>query len=67
MDKDTHVYCTDCIFYAALFNGLMFSTSEDIPEECKSCYPFDTEDSRSFELRKNYREAVQFTEIKYFK
>jgi hypothetical protein len=54
VDKDTHVYCTDCIRGQDLLEGIMFYNTHDIPKECKECNPFDPEDSRAFELRKNY-------------
>ena len=51
MEKETHVYCTECA---------NFKLEEDnngafiIPNICKDCWFWDFEDSRPFEIRKNY-------------
>ncbi len=52
MNKNTHVYCTNCKYGELLIDALI--SQADIPDRCKDCYPYDAEDSRSFELRKNY-------------
>ena len=55
MDKDTHVYCTDCIHGDGAVEAMMFDNPDShLPESCKTCWPFDIPDSRSFEVRKNY-------------
>ena len=50
--KDTYVYCSDCKFGDKLFESIMEKT--DKPEQCKECYPYDPEDSKRYEVRKNY-------------
>jgi hypothetical protein len=53
MDKDTHVYCLDCIYYKSMHN-LYLNEDHGFSLICSQCDPFDPEDSRAFELRKNY-------------
>ena len=55
MNKDTQVYCTDCMYGDGAIEAMMFNNPDGhLPEPCKSCWPFDIPDSRSFEIRKNY-------------
>ena len=60
MNKDIHVYCLDCIHYEDMYNKFI---NEDHEHSviCSQCYPWYPEDSRSFELRKNYMEATRKT------
>ena len=60
---DTHVYCTNCIHGEQMIRAFMFHSPNngDLPSECVTCYPFDPEDSRPFELRKNY-EPISISE-----
>jgi hypothetical protein len=52
MNKDTHVYCTDCIYGEELIQSI--EDFEPMPCACCSCYSLDPEDSCPFEFRKNY-------------
>jgi len=69
INKDEHVYCTDCIYGNELIDRIMtcyeitplsgsiiILNRPKIPEICKSCWPYDWPDSRSFEMRHNYVE-----------
>jgi len=70
MDKDTQVYCTDCVYGDDVVNAMMFDNPDgNLPEPCKICWPFDIPDSRSFEIRKNFRARggyVKDLDAKYF-
>jgi len=52
MNKNAHVYCTNCKYGKLLIEAIMSQT--DMPDKCKDCYPYDVEDSKKFDLRKNY-------------
>jgi hypothetical protein len=52
MNKDTHVYCTDCKYGEELIDT--FDNLEPMPCACCSCFPLDPEDSHPFGVRKNY-------------
>ena len=55
MDKDTYVYCIDCIWGKKATKAMYYSNKNGrLPKQCKTCWPFDMEDSRPFEMRKNY-------------
>jgi len=58
-----HVYCTCCIYGNKLINSLYKKDRPDDPIEaspliCRNCYPWNLEDSRSSDLRKNYKESL---------
>ena len=48
-----HVYCTDCIYGEQLIECII--NEDNLPGKCQNCYPYDPEDSRSIELRINYK------------
>lgn len=50
MNKNEHVYCTDCKYGKQLIDTIL--KGNIIPFACKICYPYDPEDSRAFELKK---------------
>jgi hypothetical protein len=52
MDKDTHVYCTDCVYGDGLITSI--GTDEIMPKACMTCYCLDPEDSCPYYLRQNY-------------
>jgi len=55
IDKDTHVYCTDCIRWERLLESIMEYGIISKPYECENgCFPYDPEDSAPFYIRKNY-------------
>lgn len=54
MNKQTHVYCTNCIYGKELIASI--DDQEPIPKICCSCYPFDPEDSEPYERRPKYIE-----------
>lgn len=55
MDKNTHVYCTECRNGNKLINQLMKDEPFVEPENCKGCNSYNPEDSMRFELRPNYK------------
>lgn len=54
MNKDTHVYCTDCVNWDELYEWIYFDNN-DCPYDCCFCHPLNPEDSFPFEIRKNYK------------
>ena len=54
LDGETYVYCTDCIRGKRLLKAI--EETIVIPFGCKSCYPYDPEDSRPYYVRLNYVE-----------
>lgn len=54
MDKNEHVYCTNCVYGESLLNQMLSSNPDSMPDSCQSCFPFDPEDSALFEKRPNY-------------
>jgi len=60
MDKDKHVYCSNCIHGKALFTELMREiTNFQEPEACYGCDSRNPEDSTRYENRPNYVESDQ--------
>lgn len=55
MDKNTHVYCTLCIYGKKLIESIIVEDKTIMPKECKSCFPWNPEDSFRFEERPNYK------------
>lgn len=55
MDKNTHVYCTNCTKGGDLIQSIINETA--IPKRCNGCYPYNPEDSTPYEERPNYIEA----------
>jgi len=55
MDKNTHVYCTECINGKQLIESIIEDNILLMPKECESCYPWNPEDSFRFEERPNYK------------
>ena len=57
MDKDTYVYCVNCIYGNLLFKRLI--EGEEIPQYCENgCDPWDAEDSRRYSERPKYIEKI---------
>ena len=54
MDKNTHVYCTNCIKGEELIQSIIDGT--DAPKGCDGCHPYNPEDSTPYEERPNYIE-----------
>ena len=54
MDKNTYVYCTNCIHGENLIKELIKDTPI-LPNVCESCYPYNPEDSVELEKRINYK------------
>lgn len=50
-----HVYCVNCVYWEELAETIM-RDSDDVPDVCKKCYPYDFEDSRGNDLRTKYKE-----------
>lgn len=57
MNKNTHVYCTDCMYGKKLIQAIINET--DIPKQCKNCYPYNPEDSMKYEDKPNYNRKVE--------
>ena len=55
MDKNTHVYCTNCTNGRKLIGAYMMN-SKWLPDDCDECYPWNPEDSVSFSERPKYKE-----------
>lgn len=56
LNKDAHVYCTNCVCGKDLIQATIHET--DIPEQCKNCYPYNPEDSVQYRDRPNYKNAI---------
>ena len=56
MDKNTYVYCVNCIYGNMLFNAII--DDKDIPKYCDGCDPYDPEDSRRYSDRPNYKPKI---------
>lgn len=52
MDKDTHVYCVNCVYGKLLINSIV--SNKDLPERCNNCNPHYPEDSMKHSDRPNY-------------
>lgn len=52
MQKDTHVYCTECKEGDNLISSI--EGDKDIPITCKNCFPYNPEDSYKFKERPNF-------------
>jgi hypothetical protein len=55
-DDYKHVYCLDCIKGQDLLSYILEPDYFPEPLACKTCYPYDIEDSRGNDLRVNYVE-----------
>ena len=60
MDENTHVYCTKCLHGAILLCDIIFS--HNVTGPCKTCDPYDPEDSRPFKERPNYVPEIKQSE-----
>lgn len=56
MNKNTHVYCTNCKYGKILIKSIINDTN--LPNECKNCNPYNPEDSCRYEERPNYIEDI---------
>lgn len=56
LNKDTHVYCTNCVCGKSLIQAIIDET--DVPKQCDSCYPYKPESSVQYRYRPNYRDAI---------
>ncbi|MDF2879960.1 MAG: hypothetical protein K0R54_517 [Clostridiaceae bacterium] len=54
LNKNTHVYCTQCKHGDELFNELLKDTDFTEPQNCIGCDSSNPEDSMTFENRPNY-------------
>lgn len=52
MDKNTHVYCTNCKFGDNLIKNIIKEIEN--PTQCNGCNPYNPEDSTPFNERPNY-------------
>lgn len=55
MDKNTHVYCTECVHGNKLVESLIVEDESIMPVECNTCNPYNCEDSCRFKERPNYK------------
>lgn len=62
LDEYKHVYCLDCVNGQDLLAHIMEYDYFPEPIACKTCYPYDPEDSRGTDLRVNYVEKENIAE-----
>lgn len=56
MNLNNHVYCTNCLYGIQLIENILKDT--EIPIQCKTCCPYNPEDSMPYEERINYIEIT---------
>ena len=55
-DRFKHVYCTNCVYWLSLYNHIEYKN--ELPKSCRTCFPFNPEDSVEFIKRPKYIERT---------
>jgi hypothetical protein len=56
IDNDKQVYCEDCVYGKDMIEYICYKKG-NMPQPCKTCWPYDFPDSRGTNLRVNYVEG----------